>query len=857
MKPPATTNILRARQVVRRRLASGVLLALLALAAIARADTVLLPAGATWKYLDDGTDQSAAGWQQLSFDDTAWKTGPAQLGYGDGDEVTVVEDNATPGYNAADTVRYITTYFRATFTVANPADFIAAGVRLLRDDGAVVYLNGTELRRDNLPVGPVTAATLASVSISGAGEAAFNETFHDTSLLVAGTNVIAVEIHQNAANSSDISFDLAFTGITQPAVTRGPYLQKAAPDSVTVRWRTNVPSNSRVRFGTVAGSLTQNADDAALTTEHEVALTGLAPDTQYFYEIGSTSAVIAGGADFTFTTPPPAGTSKPTRIWVIGDAGRGGDGTGRAEEVRDSFITFAGAQHTDVWLMLGDNAYNAGLDSEYQRAVFDTYPSLLRSTLLWSTIGNHETDQSQSQTLNFPYLDIFSHPTNGESGGVPSGTEKYYSFDYGDLHFICLDAMTSSRSTTGAMAQWLRTDLEATMQKWIVAFWHHPPYTKGSHNSDTESQLIQMRERFVPILEAGGVDLVLSGHSHVYERSKLINGHYGLSTTLTSGMVLDAGSGQESGTGAYHKPVLAGSGNQGAVYVVAGNGGQVSSWTGGSTATVNPTPHPVMYASLRQLGSVVLDVNGDRLDAKFLRSTGAIADSFTLLKDIPNVPPDVTITSPQAGAQLYGHTDVALSADATDTGGTVGQVDFYANATLIGSDTTAPFSIPWSNVSVGEYALTAAATDNLGATTVSAPVNVSVVGQPFASWQAAHFTAAEITAGLADAIVDADFDGLLNLAEYALGTDPRASTPPPISALDATGHLTLTFTRPKALPNMTYRGEVSGDLASWLSLDTPELLIDGDPQTFRFRDPVGTDASAQRFIRLRINSTTP
>ena len=291
--------------------------------------------------------------------------------------------------------------------------------------------------------------------------------------------------------------------------------------------------------------------------------------------------------------------------------------------------------------------------------------------------------------------------------------------------------------------------------------------------------------------------------------------------------------------------------------MVAGSSGRVGSWVGGSTANVNPTPHPVMYASLRYLGSVVLDVNGDRLDAKFLRSNGAIEDSFTLLKDIPNVPPTVTISIPQAGAQLYGHTDVALNADATDTGGTVGQVDFYANATLIGSDTTAPFSVMWSDIKFGQYALTAAATDNLGATTVSTRVNVSVVGQPFTSWQAAHFTEAEIAAGLADATADADFDGLLNVAEYALGADPRESTPPLISALDATGHLTLTFTRPKGLPSLSYRGEVSGDLASWLSLDTPELLIDSDPQTLRFRDPVGADASAQRFIRLRIDSTTP
>ena len=708
------------------RIAAGILL-ILGTIAPANADTVLLPAGSTWKYLDDGSNQTATGWQQSAFDDAVWVSGLAELGYGDGDEVTVVEDNPTPGYTAGATNRYITTYFRKSFTVANPADFIAISVRLLRDDGAVVYLNGTELRRDNMPAGPVTYSTLASSSLAAPAEATFYETFHDPGLLVPGMNFIAVEIHQSAANSSDISFNLALTGVTQPSVTRGPYLQKAAPDAVTVRWRTNVASDSRVNFGTNVTTLDQRVDDATSTTEHEVRLTGLAAATPYFYDIGSTAAVIASGADFAFTTPPPAGSQGAIRIWVVGDSGTA---NGNADAVRDAFVAFNGAQHVDAWLMLGDNAYNSGTDLEYQAAVFDMYPELLRKMLLWSTIGNHETNQSQSTSLLFPYLDIFSLPTAGEGGGVPSGTEKYYGFDYGPVHFICLDAMTSSRSTTGAMAQWLRADLEATTQKWIVAFWHHPPYTKGSHDSDTESQLIQMRERFVPILEAGGVDLVLCGHSHQYERSKLINGHYGLSGTLTAGMVLDAGSGQETGSGAYHKPVLASSANQGAVYVVAGSSGQVSAWTGGSTATVNPTPHPVMFASLRRLGSVVLDVNGDRLDVKFIGSTAATEDTFTILKDIPNQPPSVTITAPAEGTVFAEHANIAVTANPQDLDGTIEQADFYADNTLIGSVTGPPFSVTWNDVAVGNYALTVTVTDNLGASTTSPAVNISVIVPP-------------------------------------------------------------------------------------------------------------------------------
>ena len=184
--------------------------------------------------------------------------------------------------------------------------------------------------------------------------------------------------------------------------------------------------------------------------------------------------------------------------------------------------------------MLGDNAYERGMDDEYQYAVFDMYPELLRGTVLWPTIGNHDTAQATTVPATLPYLQIFSLPAAAEAGGVASGTEKYYSFDYGNIHFVCLDSMTSDRSPGGPMATWLQNDLAATQQQWVVAFWHHPPYSKGSHNSDTETQLVEMRQNFLPILEAGGVDLVLAGHSHSYERSYLIDGHYGTSATFLS-----------------------------------------------------------------------------------------------------------------------------------------------------------------------------------------------------------------------------------------------------------------------------------------------------------------------------------
>jgi hypothetical protein len=273
--------------------------------------------------------------------------------------------------------------------------------------------------------------------------------------------------------------------------------------------------------------------------------------------------------------------------------------------------------HNDVWLMLGDNAYDFGRDEEYQSAVFDTYRSFLRDTLLWSTIGNHETYATAGEP---PYFDIFTLPKNGEAGGLPSGTESYYSFDYANIHFVCLDSMRSSRRPGSPMLKWLADDLASTAQMWIIAFWHHPPYSKGSHNSDVEVELVEMRQNVLPILEDAGVDLVLSGHSHSYERSMLIDGHYGDSSTLTPEMIKDSGDGQEDGDGVYAKNFAA---HAGAVYVVSGTAGQV----GGGTYD-----HPVMFTSLPLLGSLILDVQAGLLTARFIGADSQVHDYFTLSK---------------------------------------------------------------------------------------------------------------------------------------------------------------------------------------------------------------------------------
>jgi hypothetical protein len=574
--------------------------------------TTLVAAGSAWRYLDTGANLGG-GWVSPAFDDSNWLEGRAQLGFGEGDEATEVSFGPDPDF------KYVTTYFRRTLMVSNATSLTGLELGVLRDDGVVVYVNGVEVFRNNMPAGPLGYLTLALTNVHGPAESVFYAAEVPSGLLRDGLNVVAAEVHQAGNDSIDLSFDLQLTGVNAYPLNRGPYLQLGTPTSMGVLWRTAIPTDSEVRYGASPGALTGSVTIAQAVLDHEVRLTGLEPGTKYYYAAGPVDISLAEGPEYYFHTAP-AGPAA-TRVWIIGDAGTQ---TAGQRDVRDAYYQFAGGRHTDVWLMLGDNAYGSGTDPEYQAAVFNVYQKLLRTSSVWPTIGNHDAYSGVGGFGDFPYLHIFSLPTQGEAGGVPSGTERYYSFNHGGVHFICLDSMTVDRSAQGPMALWLQQDLAANTNLWTIAYWHHPAYTKGSHNSDVETELIEMRENIVPILESHGVDLVFAGHSHSYERSYLIDGHYGTTGTWSEGMKKNGGSGRENGSGAYYKSTIGSGSHEGAVYVVAGSSGWVTPDYG--------LDHPAMYLSLRNLGSVVLDIVGTRCDVKFLRENGVVADYFTLRK---------------------------------------------------------------------------------------------------------------------------------------------------------------------------------------------------------------------------------
>jgi hypothetical protein len=570
-------------------------------------------------------------------------------------------------------------------------------------------------------------------------------------------------------------------------LTRGPYLQSGSHTNITVRWRTDLGVVGRVRYGVSLADLNLFVDEGASTGEHEILLRNLLPDTKYYYSIGTASTTLAGSnSNYFFVTAPVPATLKATRIWIIGDSGTG---TSSQINVRNAYETFTGTRHTDLWLMLGDNAYASGTDVEYQNTVFNIYTNLLRKSVVWPTLGNHDTAQSTNNNDSYPYFNIFTLPKNGEAGGLGSGTEHYYSFDYGNIHFICLDSMTADRSVpnVNGMAGWLTNDLANTTADWIIAYFHHPPYTKGSHDSDSYSDsggaLVQMRTNIIPLLEQGGVDLVLSGHSHSYERSFLIDRHYGYSPTFSVTNKIDGGSGREGATGAYKKPEGGPVEHQGAVYAVVGSSGQTS---GG---TLN---HPAMFISLNNLGSMVLDIASNRLDAKFIRENGTTNDYFTMIKlNYAPIASNQTVT-------VNGDFPTNLLLRASDINGDA--FTFVTNdapsrgLVLNFNPASGAFTYLPAHGFSGSDSFTFKVNDGLTNST-DASVNLNVL--PAADGNANGLPDYwESMFGVVNPSDDVDADGLNNLQEYYANTNPTNSA----SVLkitdvicDGGGHATLTW----------------------------------------------------------------
>jgi len=430
------------------------------------------------------------------------------------------------------------------------------------------------------------------------------------------------------------------------AFARAPYLQMANPESIHIVWRTSGESTPRVRYGNSVETLDSEVPvgqiltrlhpsvespapifkDAPVDThQFEAKITGLTPSTTYYYAVyDGETRLTAADESYRFKTHPVPGTDTPVYFWVVGDSGNGSPSQAGVHTAMVNHNAAHGKE-LDLYLHVGDMAYISGTTQEFDDNFFAMYEPTLRNTVCWASMGNHEGRTSKGPSGEGPFYDAYISPSNAEAGGLASGKEAFYSFDYGRVHFICLNSHDHDRRPSGEMAQWLKADLEKTKADFIVAFFHHPPYSKGTHDSDKDGHLIEMREHIMPILASGGVDIVFTGHSHIYERSMLIDGAYH-TPTIADGVILDDGDGDPKGDGPYRKSAGL-TPNNGLVQVVTGNGGTRLGRRGQRVGT-----HPVMKRIILEHGSCLVSVSGDTLTVEMLNIDEKISDTFAITK---------------------------------------------------------------------------------------------------------------------------------------------------------------------------------------------------------------------------------
>ncbi len=354
-------------------------------------------------------------------------------------------------------------------------------------------------------------------------------------------------------------------------VVRGPQLALAQESSIVVAWRSQVPV-----VGAITCSSGQRIVGDAPTTEHVFTLTGLAADTRYDYALEHDGAVVSDG--HRLHTAPVTGTGSVC-FAVVGDSGTG-------TEAQRDIAAGIGLSDPDLVLMTGDVIYESGAKEMIDRAYFVPYRSLLERVPFYPAIGNHDviTDDAES-FLNSVYL-----PRN-----PADGTERCYSFDRGPVHFVALNS-TQDLAPGTLQGDWLAADLAANTRAWTVVYLHHPPYSSSRHGSDLE-----VRAALVPYCDRYGVDIVFTGHDHVFERTH----------PLSADVVVDADS-----SGDYANP-------SGTVFVVTGGGGKSLYAAGFSEFTA---------ASVSAYHHVVVEIADGVLRMRAIDRDDVVMDTMTITK---------------------------------------------------------------------------------------------------------------------------------------------------------------------------------------------------------------------------------
>jgi 3',5'-cyclic AMP phosphodiesterase CpdA len=282
---------------------------------------------------------------------------------------------------------------------------------------------------------------------------------------------------------------------------REPYVQGVTMSSAIICWAGEGPGVGVVEYGKTP-DLGRKETDSGVGGRHAVALTGLDPDSTYHYRMVGVGGYSSTGS---FRTAPVSENSRFS-FAVVGDSGSGGKG-------QLAVAGLLGHLKPDLILHTGDVVYPAGEERHYDRRFFGPYRHLIKEVPIFPVLGNHDVRKGN----NAAFLENFHPPL-----GSPRSTKRYYSFDWGNTHFVALDSelyYSDKGSSSKEQKAFLEQDLAATRKRWKIAFLHRSPYGSSRHGGDEK-----VREDLEPLFVKHGVDLVFGGHDHVYERTVPIGG---------------------------------------------------------------------------------------------------------------------------------------------------------------------------------------------------------------------------------------------------------------------------------------------------------------------------------------------
>jgi len=299
----------------------------------------------------------------------------------------------------------------------------------------------------------------------------------------------------------------------------GPYVQRVTPTSAIVGMITEDPQPLRLQGVAVESGVEFSTSDAQGVQIHGLQASGLEPSTEYAYTVETESGVVLGGG--TFHTAPE-GSDGTCVFLVTGDSGGTDDEEGEGEVIsgaREALDSARGADEdtnrqgdvasamltrkADLVLHTGDVVYPAGAREDYEEGYFRPFAPLIANVPVYPTLGNHDVKTDGGQ----PYLETFFLPENG-----PGHDGRTYSFDWGPVHFVALDVVSSSSESNSEQTEWLERDLAASTRRWTVVFFHVPPFSAYRNSNEV------LRGDLTEVLERLGVDLVFSGHDHHYAR---------------------------------------------------------------------------------------------------------------------------------------------------------------------------------------------------------------------------------------------------------------------------------------------------------------------------------------------------